>query len=342
MNRSVRAALYSRVSTEEQAEHGTSLSDQVRRTEAYCVDHGWTVAARYSDEGVSGATVERPALKNLIAGASAGEFDVVVVTDPDRLSRDLVDGLVVERELDQARVRTVYLVQPSMGTLERQLRGVIAEEERRKIRDRTSRGLRAVATEGSWPGGPPPYGYRISVDDTGGRRKPAIDPAESEVLRWMIDLLVGQRMTTWDVAAELNARGVPTAAASRKVTNAGSPRWTHRRVRDLLVTAKAIAGTWTYKSSVGTIKVDIPPIVTVERLAQLQGRLSETSTGKGATLRRNEYLLAGRLTSQCGATMHGTAKPGGGTRVYLCWRSPKVAFCDQRKSRRGVACSSRW
>ncbi len=154
MSRSTRAALYSRVSTDEQAERGTSLTDQLRRAAAYCETNGWEVVDEFVDDGVTGATIDRPALQQLLRSARANAFDVVVVTDPDRLSRDLVDGLVLERELARADVSVVYLVQPTMSTLERQLRGVIAEEERRKIRDRMTRGIRSIRGGGLLARGP--------------------------------------------------------------------------------------------------------------------------------------------------------------------------------------------
>jgi len=54
----VRAAIYARVSTDEQAEHGTSLDEQVRRCEAYCVAQGWSVSVTHREEGVSGTRAE--------------------------------------------------------------------------------------------------------------------------------------------------------------------------------------------------------------------------------------------------------------------------------------------
>ena len=110
-----RAAIYCRVSTEDQAERGTSLTDQQDRCTAFCQTESWIVAGLYVDDGISGATTERPELNRLLADARRGDFDRVVVTDPDRLSRDLVDGLIIERDLAARDVEVVYLIQPSMG-----------------------------------------------------------------------------------------------------------------------------------------------------------------------------------------------------------------------------------
>ncbi len=317
MGSPLRAALYSRVSTDEQAERGTSLHDQDRRTRAYCAEQRWDVVEQHIDDGESGATTARPALQRLMTSARARRIDVVVVTDPDRLSRDLVDGLTIERDLTACSVAVVYLVQPAMGTLERQLRGVIAEEERRKIRERTSRGLRAVATAGFWPGGPAPYGYR-AVKLPLGHSRLELDESEADTLQMMIAALVDERMTSWELASLLNNRSVPTPSTGRKLSKTGSGRWTHRRVRETLTTARAIAGSWTYRTKDGTFTIPVPAIVTETRLAQLQLRLAETSTGANATKAKHFFLLSRRVTSPCGHPMHGYCRPDGTGRAYRC------------------------
>lgn len=331
MSHTTRAALYSRVSTDEQAERGTSLADQQRRTAAYCETNGWDVVEWFVDEGVSGATVDRPALQRLLQSAKAGAFDVVVVTDPDRLSRDLVDGLVLERELARAEVGIVYLVQPTMSTLERQLRGVIAEEERRKIRDRMVRGIRAVASAGYWPGGPPPFGYTVARDEGEAHSRLVLNLEEAAVITSMIDQFIDGRHSTLEIANDLNDREVPTPGANRRLSNPGTGRWTHQRVRDVFKTATGISGTWTYTADTETISLSIPAIITEPRHQQLGHRLAETSTGPGATLARYKYLLAGRLTAPCGSNMHGTGRRDRDVRIYKCANNVAgrgLARCD--------------
>lgn len=314
-------AIYCRVSTDEQADRGTSLTDQSERCRRYCQDQGWDISNTYIDDGVSGATTERPALQELLRAAAESAFSTVVVTDPDRFSRDLVDGLTLERDLARLGIAVVYLIQPTMGTLERQLRGVIAEEERRKTRDRMIRGIRAVANQGYWPGGAAPYGYRI-VRNPEGHSNLVIDEQEADTIRSMIDALVDQRLSTNQVAEELNQRSVPTPSTSRRRSPKNPTRWNHRRVRDVLSTANGISGTWTYKTASGDIPIAVPAIIDETRHAQLRTRLKETTTGPGATKRKYTYLLSGRLRSACGAMMYGLP-PADATRarVYQCTMS---------------------
>ena len=343
-SRTRRAVLYCRVSTDEQAEHGTSLADQARRCERYALDRGWQVVDRFVDEGVSGATPDRPALNRLVSAAGENAFDVVVVTDPDRLSRDLVDGLVIERELASSAVEVVYLIQPAMSTLERQLRGVIAEEERRKIRDRVSRGQRSVAEAGYWPGGPPPYGYKLERAARG-RARLAINPAEAAVITAIIDAFLDDGLTTHEIATELNAKNVPTPGASRRTSGAVAARWSHQRVRATLAAAERLAGTWTYSQHADAIEVPIPPIVTPTRAEQIRARLSATSSGPRRPTRRHFFLFAQRITSACGAPMYCYARPDSSGHAYRCSnRSPERGpdQCDCRPANALIVETAAW
>jgi site-specific DNA recombinase len=75
-NRATRAAIYTRVSTEDQAETGHSLGEQRRRGHDLIDREGWTHAATYEDAGVSGALASRPQLDRMLADIAAGRIDV--------------------------------------------------------------------------------------------------------------------------------------------------------------------------------------------------------------------------------------------------------------------------
>jgi DNA invertase Pin-like site-specific DNA recombinase len=87
-NDAKRAAVYVRVSTQEQAE-GTSLDVQRQTCRSYATGQGWTVVGEFADEGVSGTLGSRPGLDELVAACRAGGVDVVVVHRLDRFGRSL-------------------------------------------------------------------------------------------------------------------------------------------------------------------------------------------------------------------------------------------------------------
>src|SRR5918995_1692158 len=109
--RTIRAALYERVSSEEQVE-GYSLDAQDRAGRHYCDAHGWEIVQVYRDEGRSARTddlAKRPAFEQLLADAEAGLIDVVVVHKLDRFARNLRVTLETLERLDQAGVGFVSI-----------------------------------------------------------------------------------------------------------------------------------------------------------------------------------------------------------------------------------------
>ncbi len=88
-----RAALYVRVSTDEQVQNGASLVTQESRCRAYCQSRGWKVTRVYRDDGYSAKNLKRPALQAMLADAKIGAFTVMVVYRVDRLTRRLRDLL---------------------------------------------------------------------------------------------------------------------------------------------------------------------------------------------------------------------------------------------------------
>jgi DNA invertase Pin-like site-specific DNA recombinase len=315
----VRAAIYARVSTDGQVESGTSLDEQVRRCRAYCEAQGWPVVAEYQEEGVSGTKASRPQLDRLMRSARGRELDAIVVAKLDRWGRSMRHLCDALGELDDVGVRFASVAEAvdsstPAGRLLRNVLGAIAEFERDVIIERTSSGMRAVARGGFWPGGPPPYGYRVERD--GNRARLVVDETEATALRSAVDCLVDRRMTTWQTAVELNVLGHRPRRA---------PRWTHYNLRRLLLDSKGLSGRWPYRragragrDAGDEIVVEIPAILTAERHEMLLAALAATSTGPGATARKTSYLLVGRIRSACGGSMYGTHRRDRDTKVYRC------------------------
>jgi len=141
----VKAAIYCRVSTDEQAEHGTSLTTQEERCRAHVEAQSWTLVEVFVDAGESGAKGSRPALDRLMSGCRRGEIEVVVVTKLDRFGRSVRHLANALGDLEEMGVRFVPLDEPfdtstPMGKGMLAMSGVFAEIEHATIRERMTTG----------------------------------------------------------------------------------------------------------------------------------------------------------------------------------------------------------
>jgi len=101
----VRAVYYTRVSTVDQAASGYSLGAQQKVIAEYRDKKGYQLIGGYSDEGISGKSIDqRPQLQDLLEDSRNDEFDVVVIWKSSRLSRSLIDTLSIIEELNQHEV----------------------------------------------------------------------------------------------------------------------------------------------------------------------------------------------------------------------------------------------
>lgn len=210
-----RAALYARVSTEEQRE-GNTIESQIRELEKFAEQNRWTIQGRYIDEGWSGALLARPELDRLRDNASAGLFDVVIVNDVDRLARDVAHLGVIKRDLERKKVRVVFRKLPAasdpMSNLMVNILGSFAEFERELIADRTRRGMRHKAeVRKEYVGCVAPYGYRYTKKSlSGGVGILDINPDEAEVVRWVFKWVAEEGLSSQKIADRLTRLKVPT------------------------------------------------------------------------------------------------------------------------------------
>ena len=167
----LRCAVYTRKSTDEGLDmEFNSLDAQREACEAYIVSQraeGWLpVQDRYDDGGVSGGTLERPALKRLLADVEAGKIDVVLVYKIDRLSRSMLDFLKLVETFERYGVTFVSITQAfnttsSMGRLTLNMLLSFAQFEREVIGERIRDKVAASRKKGMWMGGWTPLGYEV-------------------------------------------------------------------------------------------------------------------------------------------------------------------------------------
>ena len=192
--RKTRCAVYTRKSTDEGLEKEfNSLDAQRESCEAYIVSQraeGWLlVPDRYDDGGVSGGTLERPALQRLLQDIEAGRIDVIVVYKIDRLSRSLMQFAKLVEVFDANNVTFVSVTQSfntttSMGRLTLNILLSFAQFEREVIGERIRDKFAASRARGMWMGGKVPLGYDVRD------RKLVVNEAEAARLLMIFERFV--------------------------------------------------------------------------------------------------------------------------------------------------------
>lgn len=319
----LRAGIYVRVSTEEQAREGYSCEAQRRECQAFARRQGWDVADIYSDEGWSAKSMDRPAVRRLLVDARSGRLDVVVVWKLDRFSRRQLDTLrAIREDLEPHGVGFRSATQDfdttsSSGRAMLGMLAVFAELEREQLSERVRIGLAETARQGRWSSGTPPFGYRIE----GGALVP--DPDRAPIVRLIFSLYAGG-MGRPRICAELDRRGVATPTG-----RVGSPAWRENSVANILrnraylgeVPAPIVPG----ERERGWLPGRHPPLVEAgqfdaaadQRLSRMPGRREHRSLGLlsgilccgacGAscyyrhTTTRAYYTCARRLRGECAA-----------------------------------------
>ncbi len=168
----MRCAIYTRKSTEEGLDQEfNSLDAQRESAEAYILSQreaGWiALPERYDDGGYTGANLDRPALRRLLADMEAGRIDCVLVYKVDRLSRSLLDFARLTGEFDKRGVSFVSVTQQfntttSMGRLTLNILLSFAQFEREIVVERTRDKMAAARRKGKWVGGIPALGYDVA------------------------------------------------------------------------------------------------------------------------------------------------------------------------------------
>lgn len=342
---SKRAILYARVSRDDRPHEGRNLDGQLDMCRQYAVQNGWVIVAEMAEDegGASGADLALPELNKILALAQCGAFDLLVVREIDRLARSLPKQLLVESMLAKAGVRIEYVLgdypDTADGNFLKNIRAAVAELERLKTVERTTRGrLLAVQDGNVLVGDRPPYGYERSRID--GKLTLRIHEEQANIVRLIFEWYTvgdedGKLLTLTEIAHRLTAMGVPTYWDARRSDPAqpGKPlsHWNPSSVQNML-SKTAYIGQWKYGKSRNVdgrniprpadehISVQIPAIVDEASWRAAQARL-DLNLKPPPHIRNRLYLLTGYIScGLCHRSMFGMSmvKRGKVVTYYYC------------------------
>ena len=355
------AAIYARVSSEQQVESNTidsqvqALRERVQGDELEL--HG---EMEYIDAGYSGGTLIRPALERLRDAVASGMVDRLYVHSPDRLARKYAYQVLLTDEFGRSGVEVVFLNRELGGTPEDELllqvQGVIAEYERAKITERSRRGRRHGAQRGSVSVlVNAPYGYRyVKKSEGAGEARFEILPDQARVVRQIFEWVGSERAGLWEVCRRLQVAG--------EQTRSGNKRWDRSTVWGILrnpaykgaaAFGKTRSEAWRGRlrpqrgrpaqprrpraraavAQQDWISIPVPPIVEAELFESVQEQLRENQ--RRAQLRRkgSRFLLQGLICcAQCGYALCGNTRPtpDGEQGYYRCTGTDRYRFGGER------------
>lgn len=305
----LRVALYARVSTEEQAEHGFSIKAQIEKLELACKLAGGTALPPYVDDGYSGKDLDRPHIKRLIQDARDGKVDLIIVYKLDRLSRRLSDLIALRDELEACKVGLTSATEPfdttnPVGKLLFNMLGSFAQFERELIAERTRLGLRRRAKEGKW-NSIAPFGYKLKTDGT-----LEIFPAEKPFVRKVFKLFLEHNLGSKLIARKMRREDH---------TSRRSGKWARTTVYKMLVNP-VYAGLYEVDGEIK--KAPHEAIITREEHEQVLARLAERGPEIARTNLSQNVLTGLIKCGLCGSAM--TTGKGKGNYYYACNRTKNL------------------
>lgn len=330
----LRCAIYTRKSVTEGLEQDfNSLDAQRESGEAYIMSQrheGWVcLPDRYDDGGFTGANMDRPAMKRLMADVEAGKIDVVVVYKVDRLSRSLLDFARIMEILDRHNAAFISVTQAfnsstSMGRLTLNILLSFAQFERETIAERTRDKMGAARRKGKWVGGKPFLGYDIVP--SGGAL--VVNETEAIQVREIFKLYLSLQSLQTTVA-ELNRRGITMKQwLTQKGTLYGGGAFNKSALHGML-TNVAYIGQVNYKGHIA--QAEFPGIVEPKLFEAVQTCLKENNQCAGARVRNKHHALLGGILrcGHCDAPMthsHSSRSKGKVYRYYVCSRASKEGW----------------
>lgn len=297
----IKCAIYTRKSTE----HGldmefNSLQNQEEACKAYIASqsfNGWQYCKTYSDAAISGGTMERPALKQMLDDMTHGLVNTVVVYKVDRLSRSILDFHKMMQYFNKYNANFVSITQSfdtstSMGKLTLNMLLSFAQFEREVSSERVRDKIRASKAKGIWMGGNPPLGYDV-ID-----KKLVPNAVEATNVRKLfekyLELQSVNALTEYAVAHKIYAKRWTTAKGIIKGGRPIAKMSMHRILRD-----KIYIGQIENKKEGTFAKGEHEPIIPEELFNRVQVALASNSNNKSPSTRAPN-ILTGKLFNHNG------------------------------------------
>ena len=293
----INCAVYVRKSTEKGLElEFNSLHNQEDACRSYIMSqafNNWEYFKTYTDGGISGGTMERPALKQMLEDIRQGLIQTVVVYKVDRLSRSIMDFHNMMKEFDKHGCNFVSITQAfdtstSMGKLTLNMLLSFAQFEREVSSERVRDKIRASKAKGLWTGGIPKLGYDIKD------KKLVINPVEAEQVRGIFEgYLQCSSLAELEKLAEIKGFKHKSWITNKGEQGGGKPFKISALQR--LLHEKLYLGMIENKRTGQAFKGQHEAIISKDLWEKVQTKLKDNDNCGNHTRNRNNNLLTGKL-----------------------------------------------
>ena len=320
----MKVALYTRVSTEDQAREGFSLDVQRDFLLKHAKDYGWEVFCSvsgskvYQDDGVSGSTLNRPALRRLLVDAERKQFELVLVYKQDRLSRNLKDMLNLLDQLSKWGIGYKSATEPfdtttSAGKMALHMLGTYAEFERNRLVERVFPGMVRGVQAGHWQGARySPYGYSYNKEQ---KLLEAV-PGEAKIVKQIYEMYLANKSTV-QVAGYFYKQGIQSRSGGRfhsklicdilkNQVYLGRLVWNRTHYDKNNQSRKTVRAVPNPPDQVVVAEGKHEAIITQEIFDKVQARLRANRKGGERCMTKFDYPFTGVLVcARCHHKMHG-------------------------------------
>ncbi|MCH8160636.1 MAG: recombinase family protein, partial [Chloroflexi bacterium] len=307
------AAIYVRVSTEEQGEQNLSIPFQVKTCERFIKEREWSVGDIYKDVA-SGKTDRREEFQRLIADAQQGGFQAVVIYKYSRFARNDLDSQIHEMKLAEQGVILVSATEPvdsttSSGWLMKRVMQLFAEYDNRVKADFVRAGMRQKVEQGGWPWRAP-LGYLNHRGYIEGRRRRTwveLDPERAPLVRRCFELAATGDFTLRQICEQMTDAGFRTREGKRLLP---------KKLVDMLRNEFyiGIVASPTFEVHVKGVH---EPLISEDLFQRVQVALAVRGRGPKRPKRRDR-LFQGVIYCACGCRINITGPYSGGQSYLRC------------------------
>lgn len=327
-------AIYTRVSTNDQAREGHSLEEQEKRLKARCISNDYIVYNVYTDAGISGKSTEnRPAYQKMMKDMKKGKFNLIMAFKIDRISRSIMDFEEFFNEIKKYNCGIEFLYENidtsgAAGMMFARILGIFAQFERELIQERTLVGVESAVNKGHF-GGRPPLGYKHKFDENGKKLKEwEIDVEGAEIIKEIFDLC-SKGKSYFQISKILKEKYPKVISFIRVNKETGEKEEIYRKWTDASISTilnnKIYMGIYEYRKRVKEketveIKNIVPKIISEDLFEECQDNIIRNSRNY---YRSKEYLFMQKIICpSCGKILscNGTKKPNGKEyKYYKCY-----------------------